>query len=82
MLCRILDHDRHRVGIVQGIPDHVEPEGIAELLGLVPFVRGQADRLPPLSALDLDTTDSVNRIAIAGLTVGGAETVGAGCGYS
>ena len=43
------------------------------MLGLVPFVGGQADGLAFFAALDLNSADAVDRVAIAGLQVGWAK---------
>jgi len=50
--------DTHKLrGIAQGVPNHVQPVGLGQLLGLVPLVGGQPDRLPPQASLDLDSFD-------------------------
>lgn len=50
--------DAHKLGrIAQGVPDHVQPVGFGQLLGLVPLVGGKPYRLPPQASFDLDSLD-------------------------
>ena len=50
--------DAHKLGpIAQGAPDHIEPVGLGQLLGLVPLVGGKPYRLPPQASFDLDSLD-------------------------
>src|SRR3989337_4060241 len=43
--------------LIERIPDHVQPVGLRELLGLVPLVGRQPNRLAAHTALHLDTLD-------------------------
>ena len=63
------NHQRRRVGIVQRVPDHVEPVRVAELLRLVPLVGGQPDGLTALATLDLDPAHAGHRVPVARLWV-------------
>jgi hypothetical protein len=50
--------DAHKVGrFAQRVPDHIEPVGLSQLLGLVPFIRGKPYRLSPQESLDFDSFD-------------------------
>src|SRR5437879_6535798 len=62
-----------RVGLAERVPDHVEPVRVAELGGLVPLVRRQADGLTTRASLRLNPADSVNGIAVSCLRVSGPE---------
>jgi len=43
MFGRVLDHQRHRVGITQRIPDDVQPIRVTKVLGLVLFTDREAN---------------------------------------
>jgi len=72
MLGWILDTERRRIGVVQRIPDHVEPVAVAELHGAIPFVYRELDRRALLPPIDLYPADAPHRITVAGLRIGGA----------
>ena len=55
-LGRIVDADQFVV-VLERVPDHAKPVGVAKLLGLVPLVGRQLDVVATGVAFDLDTTD-------------------------
>jgi len=73
VLKRILDHQRKRVGIPERVPYDVEPVGVPELLGVIPLIDGEANRLTAFSALHLDAPDVAIQVTVARLRVCWAE---------
>src|SRR5438477_652322 len=73
VLRRVSDDERLRVGVLERVPDDVEPVALPELGGLVPLVGGQPDRVSLGPALDLDPPDALDRVPVAGLRVGRAQ---------
>jgi len=74
MLRRVLNPQRLRVRVVEWVPNHIEPITVCQLRCLVPLIRREADGLPSTAALHLDSADTSNRITIASLWIGRADT--------
>ena len=73
VLHRVLDAKRLARWVIERVPDDVKPVRIAELGGLVPLVRCEANRLAARPAFHLDAADARDGIAVAGLRVGRTE---------
>lgn len=69
ILGRILDANGQGFGIVQGVPNPVEPVRVTQLGGLVSFIGGETNRLASFPAFDLNAAHAQHRVPVAGLGI-------------